>query len=279
VVIVAQYVSSTKATVERLYQDSQRNQIHSWLSPPDVSINLNEASSKRYEGTGLWFLESEQFQQWKSGARKHLWIHGMPGCGKTILSSTIIKHLHRDRVQSSHVVLEFFDFNDTDKQMVNKMFRSLVTQLYFRCEKSRKELDTLFSKCEYGRQQPTTEALFATLHGMMSFSDKVQIIIDALDECRERREMIQWMQKLVNIGDQRLYLLLTSRQESDIESGLKSCILEKDFISIQQNAVDGDIREYIRGIIHGDNEFGRWQSKPSVLEEIEVELMKKAGGM
>lgn len=267
-------------TVEHLIQDGQWNQINSWLSPPDISTNLNNAASRRYARTGTWFLDCEPFQQWKAGERPHLWLYGRPGCGKTVLSSTIIEQLHREGKQLPHVVVKFFfDFRDANKQTIDKMFRSLVTQLYTRSEKSRRELHLLMSKCEDGRRQPTIEALFEVLLSMLLAADDVQVIIDALDECQERLKLVKWIQKLIGLVAQGTHLLLTSRQEEDIEAGLRTCIPEDDWVPLQQNQVDNDIRAYTRGMLNGNNELRRWRSKPSVLEHIEVEIMKKANGM
>jgi SpoVK/Ycf46/Vps4 family AAA+-type ATPase len=276
-------VADAHSIVKGMRTDSQSNKINDWLSPPDPSTNLNEAKKKRHEGTGSWFLESEQFKEWKSGPRRCLWLHGIPGCGKTVLCSTIIEYLRQNKEDSSHVVLDFFfDFNDIEKQSLDKLVRSLVAQLYSGCKHSRKELDTLFSSFEDGRRQPTTESLFATFQHMMNHVEKIQIVIDALDECKTRKDLLLWMEKLSGSGHTKFYLLATSREEEDIKSELKRWLRQDNFISIQQDPVNSDIRAYIRKRLREDHGFERWrleQFVSFVQDEIETELMKKAGGM
>jgi DNA replication protein DnaC len=58
-----------------------------------------------------------------------LWIYGIPGCGKTILSSAIIENL-RASLGSQFVLYFYFDFNNTAKQSLQNMIRSLISQLY-----------------------------------------------------------------------------------------------------------------------------------------------------
>jgi hypothetical protein len=274
-------VADTQSIVTDMRTDSQFSKINNWLSPPDPSTNLNNAKSKRHEGTGSWFLESEPFKEWKSGSRRYLWLYGIPGCGKTVLCSTIIEHLRQNKEEgSSHVVLDFFfDINHIEKQSLDKLVRSLIAQLYSGCEKSRKELDKLFSSFEDGCQQPTLESLLATFQQMMNHVEKIQVVIDALDECKTRKDLLLWMEKLAGSGHTKLYLLATSREEEEIKSELKRWLHQDNFVSIQRDPVNHDIRAYVRRRLRKDRGFERWRSKSSVQDEIETELMKKADGM
>lgn len=136
-----------------LAQNSLDHKTYKWLNHPDPSTNLNKAIGRRHPGTGSWFLESLLFKKWKSETLRHLWLHGIPGCGKTVLSATIIDHLQH--LDPSRVVLYFFfDISDIDKQSLDKLLRSLVAQLYSKCENSRKELEKLFLSSESGQRQP-----------------------------------------------------------------------------------------------------------------------------
>ena len=51
------------------------NNLASWLSPPDPFINYNTASDAHHEGTGMWFIESTAFQDWKVSTSL-IWING-----------------------------------------------------------------------------------------------------------------------------------------------------------------------------------------------------------
>jgi hypothetical protein len=281
--LFADYLIDVKrmiANVESLAQDNQYHKMYDWLRPPDTSTNFNNAKEKRHEGTGSWFLESGPFKEWKSGTRRYLWLHGIPGCGKTILCSTIIEHLRQNQDNFSQIILDFFfDFKHTEKQTVDKLLRSLVAQLYRRSENSRAELNNLYSSCQSGCQQPSTDSLFQSFQGMIDSVDKVQIVIDALDECKTRKELLLRLEKFRSPGHTNIYLLVTSRKEEELESEFRSWLYEENWVSIQQSRVGSDIREYIRGTLRADKGFQRWQSQQSVLEEIETKLMKKAGGM
>lgn len=273
--------STTKQTytaVKQLHQVDHSDKIKQWLSPPDPSTNLNQAKAMRFGTTGSWFLESQEFEEWKSGSRQCLWLHGIPGCGKTILSSTIIEHLQAQ--EPSRLVLDFFfDFREVEKQSVDKLLRSLITQLYVKSESSRKELDVLFLTYGDGQRQPTVDSLCTTFRRMILSTDKVQIVIDALDECTTREGLLSWMCNLCDSTQTKACLIATSRREAELQSGIADWLQEENFISIQQTVVDTDIARYIHGRIHTDKAFKRWQKQTDVLEEIKTELMRKADGM
>ncbi|KAE8840610.1 hypothetical protein P3342_006908 [Pyrenophora teres f. teres] len=73
-----------------LTRDKRLNEIYRWLSPPDPSSNYQKALRQRQHDTGLWFLRGKPYKSWKTSVASSLWLHGIPGCGKTILSSTVL---------------------------------------------------------------------------------------------------------------------------------------------------------------------------------------------
>ncbi|KAH9208850.1 hypothetical protein DL95DRAFT_272541, partial [Leptodontidium sp. 2 PMI_412] len=104
--------------------------IRQWLSAPDPSINYQKALGLRQHNTGLWLCESDMFKAWKVDAST-VWLHGIPGCGKTILSSTLLENVleYSAGDPGKAVAYFYFDFNDLAKQDPSLMIRSLISQL------------------------------------------------------------------------------------------------------------------------------------------------------
>ena len=94
-------VQGTRSSIRDVAFEQRRENIERWLSPPNPSINYNRALQERQKGTGLWFLQSHVYTQWKAQRNSALWLYGKPGSGKTILSScgnSVIRLRHRHAV-------------------------------------------------------------------------------------------------------------------------------------------------------------------------------------
>jgi hypothetical protein len=220
-------------------QEEWLSKICSWLAAPDPSTNYHKAHKQRQAETGLWLLEGAKFTGWKTSAASRLWLYGIPGCGKTILSSTIIGHLLQYCHDDASMVTAYFyfDFNDTQKQDPELMLRSLFCQFLQRSLTMPDGVDTLFSACENGKRQPSLHALLEiTLQVMQQFTH-VYIILDALDECTQRQELMDVLETVAGWRLDNVHMLMTSRKERDIESSLEGFVKEEDTTCLQGDAV------------------------------------------
>lgn len=147
---------ATKAATDSIRSDLRPDKIKRWLRPPDPSPNANHARKLHHEGTGAWLLENPVFQEWYSRSRRHLWLNGLTGGGKTVLSATALDHLAKgnDRL----ILSFFFDFGDTRKQTLDGMLRSLAFQLD-QGGAGCVGLDGSIQAHQDGRDQPATKAL------------------------------------------------------------------------------------------------------------------------
>jgi hypothetical protein len=262
-------------------QEEKLGKICSWLSAPDPSINYQKAHKQRQAETGLWLLHNARFAEWKEVAASRLWLYGIPGCGKTILSSTIIEHLlqhcHDDaRMMTAYF---YFDFNDAQKQDPELMLRSLLSQLLQRSVTIPKGIDALFSACDNGHRQPSPHALVEVLPQVMRQFTHVYIVLDALDECMQRPELMNVLEKVAGWQLDNMHLLMTSRKERDIESSLESYIQEEDTVCLQRDVVDKDIQRYVQQRLSDDKTLAKWNKDATVRQEIEDALIRGARGM
>ncbi|KAJ7263568.1 hypothetical protein B0H12DRAFT_281040 [Mycena haematopus] len=94
-----------------------------------------------------------------------LWLHGISGSGKTILSSTIIDTIH-DRAE--HYVFFYFDTNNSEQQTVTQLLCSLVTQLSVQSQFPDSTLDTLWTSHNSGRKLLTDAELISDPYSLFS---------------------------------------------------------------------------------------------------------------
>jgi hypothetical protein len=262
-------------------QEERLGKICGWLSAPDPSTNYHKAHKQRQAETGLWLLESATFQRWKESTASRIWLYGIPGCGKTILSSTIIEHLLKYCQDNTGMVTAYFyfDFNDAQKQDPELMLRSLLRQLLQRSITIPKNVDALFSSCDNGEQRPSVHALLeATQQAAQEFT-QVYVVLDALDECTQRSELMDVLETVAGWKLDNLHLLMTSRKERDIESSLEFYIKGEDAVCLQRHVVDQDIQRYVQQRLRNDRGLAKWNKDAGIRQEIEAALISGARGM
>jgi hypothetical protein len=196
----------------------------------------------------------------------------------TILtSSTIIEDVywHCQLDASFAITYFYFDFGDTEKQQSKNLIYSLITQLSFQSLSCPESLVALYSQNGKGQRWPTTEAFMATLKHIIGGFQHVYVIVDALDECQDRDQLLSLIEEIVGWKLGKLHMLATSREEQDIEDCLGPLVSAQ--ISLHVAQVNIDIQSYLRERLENDPKLKKWPAK--VHGEIEATLMEGAHGM
>ncbi|UKZ65142.1 uncharacterized protein TrAtP1_006338 [Trichoderma atroviride] len=225
-----------------------------WLCDIDPSSMHNDALAKHTPGTCGWLIhDSDVFKAWEEGKSSLLWLHGKAGSGKSILSSSVIKHLQDRHASKPSTALAYyyFSFSDVKKQNVDGMLASLIKQICSR--RPNKQLLDRLGEYMVKEQRPDTKTLGeALISSLFGYSD-VYVVIDALDECpalNERRErLLESVDSILANAPDSLHVFLTSRREQDIDTQIrphlsKSCKMEIDLLA-HREILNRDIRHYI----------------------------------
>lgn len=264
--------------VEDANQYSEDTRLQNWLCPPNPSVNHAKAVEKRYKNTCQWFLNDAQFEQWKSKAHAFLWVHGIAGCGKTILSSAIIEKLREDFATDpiSVVLYFYFDFNNEEKRSLGGMVRSLVHQLQL-CDAGIRD-NLLRAEYRFGCDRPNLNILNNSLQQRGGQVKNVYIVLDGLDEVDtiERLKICDWMKDMIRCSSNNLRILVTSRSEQDIETELHDIDMTHQVL---RKATQVDIQAYVEDAVQSDSRLRRWSSRPAVQQRIAKTLTDKSDGM
>ncbi|KAI5465093.1 ankyrin repeat-containing domain protein [Mariannaea sp. PMI_226] len=240
----------TNHAVIAMKSDHHLANVKRWLSPPDHVSNLKVARERRHHNTGIWLLDSPAYNEWKLGSRQHLWLYGLAGCGKTVLSTRIIDNLLQ--TDTNTTLFFFFDFNDPGKQTLESLLRSLVFQLYHLGGEAVSRLDRLFTSHDNGQIQLDMSALSDYIKLIMQTDRKVVLIIDALDECITRKDLLHWLRDFTSSHSQ---LIVTGRPEAEFQCEIAYFLDERNCILLDKKAVNLDIRSYVTARLKQDPDF------------------------
>lgn len=268
-------VEDVNKSVEKMAISDRHKRILKWLKVTDPSVNHNAARDKHEPTTGDWLLESEIFTNWTGATTGSLWLYGKPGAGKTILCSTLIEHVKLLCAGEStdRYAYFYFDFSDTQKQTVSNMLCSIVAQLSVSILSH--EVDQLYHRCKDGQHRPCQHDLIETLVTLLNELPRTYLIVDALDECSERTQLLDSLRKIIQRTATHANVLVTSREEHDISKSLEGIISKS--VSLEGGGLDSDIKRHIQKCLENDV---AWKNDTSeVKQEIQETLVQGAHGM
>jgi hypothetical protein len=184
---------------------------------------------------------------------------------------------HCETNPSSAFAYFFFDGRDGQKesQTVGSLVRSLIRQFSATYGGVPTVLAKLYHSCHDGGSPPSVESLHATLLLILESFNDIYIVLDALDECAKRNDVLKWIKEMTSWRKGKLHLLATSRPEEDIAKHLR--LLDPDYVDMEQELITGDVKRYIDCILDDDDAFDRWND--GIKANIKSKLLESAGGM
>jgi hypothetical protein len=271
-----------KAGVDRLHErqdDRERHEEHEtildWLTPVDYAPQQSDFIARRQEGTGQWLLESQEFQEWRTKSDQTLFCPGIPGAGKTIITSIVIGHLYSKFQSDASVGIAYIycNFRRQQEQKPEDLLASLLKQLVQRKRSMPDIMKNLYLRHKEKRTRPLIEETLEILHSVVADYSKTFIIIDALDECQvvsgSRKKLLSEILSLQSkIG---VSIFATSRFIPEIMKSFDRCV------SLEIRASDEDVQRYINGHILQLPSFVL--RNPDLQEEIKTEITKAVKGM
>jgi hypothetical protein len=179
-----------EANVDTMRSKLAREEDHdllNWITPDDYGPLQSDYFRRRQAGTGEWLLNSMEFQMWLKARRETLFCPGIPGAGKTILTSVVINYLTRrtSEDRSIGVAYVYCNFQRKGEQTADKLLSSLLKQLSERLPTIPGEVSDLYNRHKTDRTRPSLEEISHTLYPVTVKYSRVFILVDALDECRE----------------------------------------------------------------------------------------------
>lgn len=101
------------------------------------------------------------------------------------------------------------------------------------------------------------------------------LVLDALDESPDRREFLTLLMRIQSWRIDHLHLLVTSREERDIEDELSHLVTHD--VPMTESLIDGDIRIHVSNILGHASAFQMFSEEEKNM--IETTLTEGAHGM
>ncbi|KFY10697.1 hypothetical protein V492_04887 [Pseudogymnoascus sp. VKM F-4246] len=251
-----------------------QNRVLDWLTPIDFDTQQSDFISRRTKGTGQWFLDSTEFQTWLNTDNKVLFCQGLPGAGKTVLTSIVVDYLLAN-FQGENVGIAYLycDVHRQDELNIDGLLASLLKQLARGIHPLPESVDSLYNSHEGGQIRLTLNEISSTLRSIAALYSRCFIVIDALDECQTsngcRTRLLREIFAL--LATSRVNIFSSSRSIPDIEYHFKNSM------QLEIKASDHDIRIYIDGRM---SELPTLVLRNSELQgEIKAAILKAASGL
>ncbi|KAK5660449.1 hypothetical protein OQA88_12994 [Cercophora sp. LCS_1] len=177
-----------------------------------------------------------------------LFCPGIPGSGKTILTSIVIDKLTTEFGDSSKIGIAYLycNFWRKDEQKAEDLVASLLKQLAQNQSSMPDSIKSLYSKHRKRRTRPSFNEISVTLQSVASTYSKVFIIVDALNELDESTQNLHslFLSQVFLFQDKcGANIFATSRFIPDITAKFDPGI------SIEIRASDDNVRKYLKGQI------------------------------
>ncbi|KAK8129305.1 hypothetical protein PG999_001685 [Apiospora kogelbergensis] len=214
-----------KQAQESEIKESSVRRIKEWLAAPLFAETLESSQEHRIENTAQWIFERDEFTKWTSmevdarGPAKWkkmppwvLWAHGNPGCGKTMMASSVFDELFEEK-KSQHpnpmVCYFFFKHTDPRSSNIEAAYRSALTQIIHRYREDSDVLDKfLFIQSDSGSSSGQNYATSKQLFDLMCLSAQtlghINFVVDGIDEANDPNDVSDRLKVLVTTAPVRL---------------------------------------------------------------------------
>ena len=134
-------------------------EILDWLTPIDYTNQQCDLINRRQRGTGQWLLDSPEFKTWMDTKKQTLFCPGIPGAGKTILTSIVVDDLC-NRFQDGSVGIAYIYCNFRRQEKADDLLASLLKQLAQGRPSIPESFKSLYGKHNDKHENKRTRTLF-----------------------------------------------------------------------------------------------------------------------
>jgi Cdc6-like AAA superfamily ATPase len=212
---------------------------------------------------------------WLNSGRQTLFCPGIPGAGKTILTSIVVEELTTRFSNDPNVGIAYIycNFRRQNEQKIDNLLASLLKQLAESQPSLPGTLKELYDQHKTERTWPSLQEISAALQSIVTQYSRLFIIVDALDECLSSNGCQQkLLSEIFNLQTKvGANVFVTSRFIPEITDKFAGCTL------LEIRASEEDIRRYLEGHMSQLPTFVR--RSLDLQEEIKTHIIMAVDGM
>ncbi|CAF3523165.1 unnamed protein product [Fusarium graminearum] len=231
--------------------------VESKINAPNYHEDYEIASQKPFQSTsGQWIISHPLVSEWldfRSQADGKIYLSGIPGAGKTVLTSSLITHLKelksstRDSGDRFTISYFYFKHDQPKKNSFVSLLLALLAQLVAQDESL---LDHVYQACRSIDPQlfRSLDEVSRHVSTALQSQSRCFVIVDGLDECPEVPKVLEWFDSVMfnqdgtsGAADSNIRLFISGQRDGILESQMSHYkIIHLDM----SPGHDQDIKEY-----------------------------------
>ncbi|KAK8047862.1 hypothetical protein PG996_015926 [Apiospora saccharicola] len=275
---VQEQINGIAAGIKQVHQhifDEKDRKILDWITPLDYGTQHSDYLQRRHEGTGNWLLDSDEYLEWLNDDHGTLFCPGIPGSGKTILTSMVINDIE-DRSKkdtSTAIAYVYLDYRREEDQTVNNLLSCIAKQLGGSQRTLPGALRDIYEKHNAKKTRPHMKEISLALHAVAASYRRVYLVIDALDECQTSNGCrAEFLSQIFDLQSQQMIkLFVTCRNIPEIAARFQNSTC------LRISASMDDVRTYVEGNMRRMPSFVQRDS--ALGEEIVATISEAANGI
>jgi Cdc6-like AAA superfamily ATPase len=255
--------------------DEYHQKILDWLTLVNYDSQQSDFINRRQPGTGQWLFELTEFKAWVDTDKQTLFCLGIPGAGKTILTSIVVEELIT-RFKNDHnigIAYLYCNYRRQHEQKLEDLFANLLKQFVREQPSIPDSVKTLYDRHKDRQTRPSLDEILRGLYSVAVAYSRVYIVVDALDECQ------------ISDGCRQRFLLSLFNLQAKFGANLFATSrpilsIEKEFegnSKLEIRASEEDVRRYLEG--HMFRLPGFVARSPELQEKIKTDIVKAVDGM
>ncbi|ORX91468.1 hypothetical protein BCR34DRAFT_501433 [Clohesyomyces aquaticus] len=229
---------------QRQWQQAAENRaVLNWLSSVDYGAQQSDYLGRRKKGTCHWLLEAKEFSEFCSKRGRTMFCPGIPGAGKTTITSMVVDYLHQLSSVDRDLAVTYIycNFRQQHLQSPEQLISNLLKQLLQQLPSIPIFVKALYDRHVERQSRPPIEEITQAMRLVLERFSRTFVIVDALDECQDTGNHRQrFVAELFSLrASTHINIFVTSRFLADIEKEFE------ESLTLEIQARDSDIREYL----------------------------------